>query len=150
MIIGSLNDTSIINHLAPAIAESLRWVIDHHRDNLTDGQVVEIIPGKVTAKYEAAAMGPSEKVRLEAHRRHIDIHIPITSEETIGWRPIVDLKNCVAPYDEDADIIFFGEAAQVLMPVLPGQFAIFFPEDAHAPNIGAGMHKKFCLKITVE
>ncbi|MBO7381938.1 MAG: YhcH/YjgK/YiaL family protein [Muribaculaceae bacterium] len=150
MIIGTLNDTSILNHLNPVLAQALQWVIDHRRDTFTPGQSGEICPGKVFAKYEAAAMGPAEKARLEAHRRFIDIHVPLTSEETIGWRPVCDLRNCVAPYDEEADIIFYGDAAQALIPVLPGQFAICFPEDAHAPNIGAGMHRKFCIKISID
>ena len=33
--------------------------------------------------------------------------------------------------------------------IRPGQFVIFFPEDAHAPNIGIGRHKKLCIKIAV-
>ena len=150
MIIGPLNDTSILSHLAPEIAESLRWVIAHRRDSFSNGQIVEIIPGVASAKHEVAPMGPAEKAHLEAHRRFIDIHVPLSSEETIGWRPVANLKNCISPYDDANDIIFYGEAAQALFPVLPGQFAIFFPEDAHAPNIGAGMHKKFCIKIAID
>ena len=150
MFIGTLNDTSILEHIHPLIADALRWVAAHRDDAFTPGQTITLHPGKAVVKYEAAAMSPAERARLEAHRRHIDIHVPLTSEETIGWRPVSDLKNQLTPYDPEADIVFFGEAAQALVPILKGQFAICFHEDAHAPNIGAGMHRKFCVKISTE
>ena len=45
---------------------------------------------------------------------------------------------------------FFGDEPQCHITVRPGQFIIFFPEDAHAPNIGIGNHRKLCVKIAID
>ena len=88
--------------------------------------------------------------RLEAHRRYIDIQLTIGGEEEIGWAP---LASCVAPdgpFDETKDIVFFGDTPSAWVKVPPGSFAIFFPEDAHAPLGGHGRLKKAIVKIAVE
>ena len=54
-------------------------------------------------------------------------------------------------YKSQDDILFFNQPAPLWLPVLPGQFAVFFPEDAHAPlaNAGVAVHK-LILKVAVE
>jgi len=87
--------------------------------------------------------------RLEAHRRYIDIQLTIEGDEEIGWTP---LASCAAPdgsFDETKDILFFGDAPSAWVRVPPGSFAIFFPEDAHAPLAGHGALVKAIVKIAV-
>jgi YhcH/YjgK/YiaL family protein len=90
-----------------------------------------------------------EAARLEAHRRHIDIQFTIGGDEEIGWTP---LASCAAPdgaFDEAKDIIFFRDAPSAWLRVPRGAFAIFFPEDAHAPLAGRGALVKAIVKIAV-
>ncbi|MBR4222138.1 MAG: YhcH/YjgK/YiaL family protein, partial [Victivallales bacterium] len=47
------------------------------------------------------------------------------------------------------DCGFFEDKAQSWFDVRPGCFAIFFPEDAHAPNVGTGKHRKVVIKIAI-
>ncbi|MBO4344254.1 MAG: YhcH/YjgK/YiaL family protein, partial [Victivallales bacterium] len=47
------------------------------------------------------------------------------------------------------DYCLFSDKPQSFFDVRPGCFAIFFPEDAHAPNIGTGVHKKVVVKIAM-
>jgi biofilm protein TabA len=84
--------------------------------------------------------------RLEAHRRYIDIQLTLSGSEEIGWVP---LAACAAPtgFDTARDIGFFDDPPRVWLPVPPGTFAIFFPEDAHAPLGGIGPLKKAIAKI---
>ncbi len=42
-----------------------------------------------------------------------------------------------------------ADKPQCLVPMLPGQFMILYPEDAHAPNIGEGRHRKYVVKVRV-
>ena len=53
-------------------------------------------------------------------------------------------------YDQEKDVEFYGDEPQSYISVYPGQCVIFFPEDAHAPNIGVGRHKKLCVKIAID
>ena len=105
--------------------------------------------GQVKASFERAAMRSRDKAMLETHRRYIDIHIPLTDDESIGWAPLDSLTKPFEPYDNDRDIQFFTDSAHTIVRVRPGDIAIFFPDDAHGPNIGVGFHKKICIKIPV-
>jgi YhcH/YjgK/YiaL family protein len=83
--------------------------------------------------------------RLEAHRDHIDIQLTVDGIEEIGWSP---LATCAAaPYDAAKDICFFEGRPHAWFPVPSGTFAIFFPEDAHAPLAGTGRVKKAIVKV---
>ena len=71
---------------------------------------------------------------LETHIDMIDIQIPITCAETFGYTPLQDLP--AFEYNAEKDITKYGETkAQIYVTVNPGQFAIFFPQDGHAPCI---------------
>lgn len=88
--------------------------------------------------------------RLEAHRRYIDIQYTIEGHEEIGWLPLAE---CGAPrggYDETRDIAFFDRRPATWLAVPEGTFAVFFPEDAHAPLAGRGPVKKAIMKVAVQ
>lgn len=78
---------------------------------------------------------------LEAHRHYIDIQVLLKGEEEIGWRPLLECHKENASYDEKNDIIFFEDQARDYIKLTPGYFAVFFPEDAHAPLIGSAIQK---------
>ena len=90
-----------------------------------------------------------EGARLEVHRRHIDIQLTLRGEEQIGWKP---LDSCETPddaFDDSRDVGFFRDRPATWLSLPPGTFAIFFPEDAHAPLAGSGPLKKAIVKICV-
>lgn len=104
------------------------------------------------ANVESLALRAREDAPLEAHRRYIDIHIPLDGPETIGWAPTDTLTHIVAPgYNAEQDIAFYEDKAHTFLDVQPCQCAVFFPEDAHAPNIGipGKTHRKICVKIAM-
>jgi biofilm protein TabA len=90
-----------------------------------------------------------EGARLESHRRYIDIQFTIEGNEEIGWLPVAgcDLPN--GAFDEDRAIRFYEDRPRTWVSVPPGQFAIFFPDDAHAPLGGHGLLKKAIAKIAI-
>lgn len=105
------------------------------------------------ANVEAPTLRAREDAPLEAHRRYIDIHIPLAGSETIGWAPVDALTHIIAPgYDVERDFAFYDDKAHTYIDVRPGECAVFFPEDAHAPNIGVPgkTHRKICVKIAVD
>ena len=71
---------------------------------------------------------------LETHRKMIDIQIPIDGPETYGYTPLCDLPE--ADYNTEKDITKYGDLmAESFIDCQPGMFAIFFPQDGHAPCI---------------
>jgi YhcH/YjgK/YiaL family protein len=91
-----------------------------------------------------------DDARLEAHRRYIDIQFTIDGHEEIGWKPTADCASTAVAFDAVKDITFFHDRPVSWLSVPAGQFAIFFPEDAHAPLGGRGVLKKAIVKIAVD
>jgi YhcH/YjgK/YiaL family protein len=88
-----------------------------------------------------------EGARLEAHRRYIDIQVTLGGAEEIGWMPLAGCRQPAAAFDVARDIVFFEDRPDTWLSVPPGSFAIFFPEDAHAPLAGRGRLRKAIVKI---
>jgi len=84
---------------------------------------------------------------LEAHRRFIDIQLTVAGAEEIGWRPLADCRSPRAAFEAERDIGFFSDEPVVWFPVPAGCFAVFFPEDAHAPLGGRGPLRKLIGKV---
>lgn len=77
---------------------------------------------------------PQARPQLEAHRRYIDIQFIVRGREVIHWAPLATLSEVTLPYDAAKDAGLFAATSR-LVPVglAAGQFAILFPDDAHAP-----------------
>lgn len=103
----------------------------------------------VKINSQEVEMRPLENAPLEAHRRYIDIHVPLSGAERFGWSPAEVLTPDQNGYDDENDIVFFKDQPQIVFDIYPGQFAIFFPDDAHAPIVGEGTLRKLCIKIPV-
>jgi YhcH/YjgK/YiaL family protein len=77
---------------------------------------------------------PSTGLQLEAHRRYIDIQFLVHGREVIHWAPLATLSEVTLPYDAAKDAgLFAATAGLVPVRLAAGQFAILFPDDAHAP-----------------
>ena len=90
-----------------------------------------------------------EQAKLEAHRDYIDIQLPLSDVEVMGYTPTADCCPQDAPFDAEKDIIFYEGLAESYLDVKPGMFAIFFPEDGHAPGITPTGVKKAIFKVKV-
>lgn len=91
-----------------------------------------------------------EGARLEAHRRYIDIQFTIDGHEEIGWKPLRDCATTAVAFDAAKDVTFFSDRPDSWLSLPAGHFAIFFPDDAHAPLAGHGTLKKAIVKIAID
>lgn len=107
-----------------------------------DGENLFAISERYTSKDPAQA-------RLEAHRRYADIQILFAGRERMGLAPLAGLRE-TTPYDPARDIAFFDGPFQ-WHSFGPGDFAIYFPQDAHAPGAspesGAQAVHKVVIKV---
>ena len=74
-----------------------------------------------------------DAARIETHNEMIDIQIPLSCAETMGFTPRQNLP--ASNYDAAKDITFYDGPAEKYIKVCPGEFVIFFPQDGHAPCI---------------
>jgi YhcH/YjgK/YiaL family protein len=63
----------------------------------------------------------------------------------MGYTPRTALPE--AEYNAEKDITFYPGAAESYIDVKPGMFAIFFPQDGHAPAITDTPLKKVIVKV---
>ncbi|HUW06674.1 MAG TPA: YhcH/YjgK/YiaL family protein [Williamwhitmania sp.] len=89
------------------------------------------------------------EAKLEVHRRYIDLQLLMEGNEEIGWCPLSLCHQETTPYDEEKDIAFYRDSPRDFLKLTPGYFAVFFPDDAHAPLIGEDI-KKMVFKFLVE
>ena len=109
----------------------------------------EVLGGRVFAIVGKDEGKGREKARLEAHRKYIDIQFVVSGDEWIGWRDLKTCRETGLGYTAEKEIEFYTAAPVKWFRVPPGSFAIFFPEDAHAPLAGDGPVHKVVMKVAV-
>ncbi len=89
--------------------------------------------------YAMVQEGPTHeyaKTRWESHRKYIDMQLVLTGTEEMAVLP-VDKALVTNPYNEASDLaIYSGEGKSHIIHA--GEFILFFPYQAHRPNIFPG------------
>jgi len=89
-----------------------------------------------------------EDALLETHEKFIDIQLVLSGTDDIGWKPKSLCNQPTGEYDPNSDLQFFTDTPNTWLSIESGEFAIFFPEDAHMPMISSGKIHKVVVKIT--
>ena len=92
---------------------------------------------------------PRDEVKMETHRKYIDIQFIIGGTDEMGWKDAALCGKPSTPYDAAKEIEFFASKPDSWVTVGPGAFALFFPEDGHAPMAGVGDIHKGVGKVAV-
>src|SRR5437868_9511948 len=80
-----------------------------------------------------------DSTKWESHHNYIDLHAVIKGEEKIGVADITKLA-VTMPYDASKDLVNYSGEGNFYVAV-PGTFFLFFPADAHRPNITTNDNK---------
>lgn len=87
----------------------------------------------------------------ESHYKNIDIQYVIKGEETIGVNRAIPSLEVSRPYDEEKDYILYkNDGKGDIRYAVPDNYFIFFPADAHMPNVKAkenSLVRKLVVKI---
>ncbi len=131
-----------LNPLFQVVADFLQ---KNNLNQMEEG--IHEIKGKdLFVNITTAAARTIDEAVLETHRLMIDIQLPLSVEETYGYTPAGDLPP--APYVEEKDLTLIPSvAAQSYVTCRPGMFAVFFPQDGHAPCIASKNIKKAIFKV---
>jgi YhcH/YjgK/YiaL family protein len=97
---------------------------------------------------------PLEKAKFEAHRKYIDVQFIHKGRETILWAPLASMKEEMLAYSEEKEAALWKLVPDVTpLHMSDGNFAILWPQDAHAPCIEWDAPKrvfKVVVKVAVE
>jgi YhcH/YjgK/YiaL family protein len=150
MIIDSLSNGEKYFCCHPLFSKAFEYIQRQNLETLEPGNyeidgdqlraIISEKPGKTREESTA---------KFECHDQHIDIQLCIRGKEQIGWKP---RRNCTeqrGEYSSEKDVLFYNDAPGMYFQLTNNQFAIFFPEDVHAPMIGEGLIKKMVIKVKI-
>lgn len=147
MIIDTLDNLGKYVGMNALFADVVEFLKTNDLNALEDGKH-PIKGGDLFVNITTAKGRGKEAAVLETHKRMIDIQIPLDTDETFGYTPLCDLPDF--EYNDEKDITKYGDTmAQTYVTCKPGQMAIFFPQDGHAPCIATQDIKKAIFKVKV-
>ena len=148
MIIDTLDNLGKYTALNPLFADVVAFLKDHDLNTMEEGKY-PIKDKDLFVNITTAKGRTKEAAVLETHVKMIDIQIPLDTEETFGYTPLQNLPDF--EYNAEKDITKYGDTlAQTYVTCRPGQMAIFFPQDGHAPCIAGQYIKKAIFKVSVK
>lgn len=132
MIIDTLDNLEKYASLNPLFAKAIEFLKNTDLKAQPVGKV-ELDGKNLVVNFSVAKGKTKEQAQLETHKKFIDIQIPLSCTEVMGYTPACDLPE--GEYNAEKDIIKFAIPSESYIAVNPGMFAIFFPQDGHAPCI---------------
>lgn len=103
-------------------------------DSLAPGELpapgTVLTPNEVFCNPVSLTSKPEEECIYEAHRRYADLHYIVRGKERIATADVKNLAETV-PYDSDRDIAFYSGKKAGSYLLLPGDFMVCYPSDAH-------------------
>jgi len=148
MILDSLKNASAFLSLNPRFKKAFDYIRNNDLSKMEPGKIILDGDHIFISLVELDGKKP-EAAKMEAHKKYIDIQIVLAGQETMGWTAIEHCKNEINPYNAENDIVFYTDKPTAYVTVNPGEFAIFFPEDGHAPAISDGHIKKAIVKVLI-
>jgi biofilm protein TabA len=144
MVLDQITNAAAYNGLHPLFAEGFRFIVE---------QAVSAAVGRYELSGGAYALvqeydtKPLEGAKFEAHRRFIDIQYIVSGEEIMFYAPIDRLQ--AGEYLPEKDYLALDGKGSPLY-VQPGDFAVFYPQDAHLPSRAAAAGPKPVKKVVVK
>lgn len=148
MIIDSLKNSSKIEGLNPYFKKVFDYVKTHDLMSAEPGRIVIDGDNAYINVVQVKGKDKADAV-IETHNQYIDVQILLKGEESFAWKARESLKKEKGEYSVSDDISFYSDEAKLYFTLSVGEFAIFFPEDGHAPCIGKGEIKKLIAKVRV-
>lgn len=131
MIFDNISNIGLYSNVSPLIAKALKISAETDFEKIQDGKY-EVDSDKLFYLVQRYKTRPVYE-KIEAHKKYIDLQLQVRGEEQIGYAGTKGLKIQV-PFDETKDVMFFDPPKNItFLKMRDGDFAIFWPSDAHMP-----------------
>ncbi len=149
MIIDSIENSTLYEQINPYFKQAFDYIKGLDFSFEESGKTV-LIDDVLILNINESKLKATTDAKLEAHNKYIDIQLPLSCAETFGWKRRSKCNNVDVPFNVEKDIEFYSDFPSTCFTICPGEFVIFFPEDAHAPCIGDGEIRKIIVKVSVK
>lgn len=148
MILDLLENIEGYASVNPNFAKAIEFLQKNNLQELPLGRN-EICGDAVFANVVEVKSKSKDNAQIEIHRKYIDIHVPLSGNEVIGYTPLQELPYAEFVEADDAALYPVSLQARDYFNVKKGEFAIFFPQDGHAPAITDVPLKKIIVKVAM-
>ena len=147
MIVGNIKDRRIYETAHPLFSQAFDFIKSYLEEKKPVGKY-EILGDALFAMVQE--YDSKEEAKMEVHDKYIDLQFIVSGEEKMLWAPREELA-IITPFPEnkDTEIVDVGDRPSTLI-LHAGEFAIFYPNDAHKPGLAVDTPKpveKIVLKI---
>ena len=138
MIYDSLDNLKQYLSVAPEAIDILQKKLSEITVDSPNGKTI-LIEDKLFIIVSRYATSSQAESKVETHSNFADLQMLIGGNEKIGYAP-VDSLPILTPYQKQDDYALYELNSEnaVFLPLIPGNFAIFFPEEGHIPGCGNG------------
>lgn len=149
MIADSITNSHIYSGLNKKFEKSFQYLKETDFNKTEDGKY-EIDGDNIFVMINSYETKSAHEAKPESHIKYIDIQYIISGEEYIGYS-FLEGKKPTEDLFKEKDVAFY------LCPVdfikfKKGMFAIFYPDDIHAPGVSVsdgGQVRKVVIKIKI-
>ena len=146
MVVDKLENLEKYVSLNPLFAQAVEFLKSTDLDAHEIGKIT-LKEGELMVNFSQTRPKTKEEAKLETHNQFIDIQIPLSGVEVMAYTPRPHLPE--EEYNAEKDITFYKGLAKDYLTITPGMFAIFFPQDGHAPGVTSDGVKKVIVKVRV-
>jgi YhcH/YjgK/YiaL family protein len=128
-----------------------RWLKENDPATVAVGKYVLDSANVTVTVTEGPSVRAFEKTKWEGHQKFVDLQYIAKGQEKMGIAPMAGVAK-VTPYNVKKDVGFYqpDETKANYVVAKPGTFLLFFPSDAHRPNIqveGCDTVRKIVFKV---
>ncbi|MGE5497992.1 MAG: YhcH/YjgK/YiaL family protein [Syntrophothermus sp.] len=149
MILDNLKNSFKYSSVSPFFEKAFSFLNSENLRELPEGRH-EIWGEEMFAIVSKMNGKKKEEAFLEFHNKYTDIHYLIEGYEIQGWKSRQDCTDIKTGYDNEKEVGFFSDPILNWITMHPGEFTIYFPEDAHAPAISDEKIHKVIIKVLAD
>jgi len=132
MIFDSIENSEIYYGLGEKFQKAFEYIKNTDFSKISDAKI-EIDGDNIFALVQKYNTKNPKNAKWEAHRKYVDIQFMISGAENIGF-VLSDYLDITEEYNEEKDVEFYDGLGDFVQ-LNEGEFAVFFPNDAHKPGL---------------
>ncbi|MDR0730547.1 MAG: YhcH/YjgK/YiaL family protein [Treponema sp.] len=146
MILDRIENSKLYAGLGSDFKEAFEFIAASHFEKAAPGRYV--LKGDMYYTLQIYETRPEAEAFFEAHRAYIDLQYVVSGRERHDYANISALTIRDA-YNAEKDLVVYdGKGCGFV--VNQGFFAVYFPEDAHMPNLRIDGNPEKMVKVVVK
>ena len=146
MILDTIDRLGNYGYISPLMDKVLEFFRTTDLSTLVPGRI-ELQGDDLFVNVNRQDAQTRQEVPIEAHREYIDIQVPISFDEEMGFISTPFLPAPSKPYSAERDVAFYPGLCDTYLNVRKGMFTVFFPGEGHAPAITESGITKLIVRI---